>query len=36
MMKLTKYNVDCEKYDGITSGSTKIIPQDTLYNDTYD
>lgn len=27
MMKLTQYAVDCNKYDGYASGSTKIVPQ---------
>lgn len=30
MMKLTQYNVDCDKFDGITSGSTTVIPMDGL------
>lgn len=28
MMKLTQYNVDCQKYDGQASGSTKVVPSD--------
>jgi hypothetical protein len=28
MMKLTQYDVECEKYDGYKSGSTKPIPDD--------
>ena len=28
MMKLTQYNVDCQKYDGQASGSTKVVLSD--------
>lgn len=35
MMKLTQYDVNCNTYDGYTSGSTKVVPKDTIDN-TYD
>lgn len=36
MMKLTQYNVDCNSYDGYTSGSTKVVPTDVIEDNTYD
>lgn len=36
MMKLTQYNVDCNTYDGYTSGSTKVVPTDTIEDNTLD
>ena len=36
MMKLTQYLVDCNSYDGYTSGSTKVVPTDTIEDNTYD
>jgi hypothetical protein len=36
MMKLTQYNVECEKYDGYTSGSTKVVPSDSIEDTTKD
>lgn len=36
MMKLTQYEVDCNKYDGYTSGSTKVVPTDTIEDNTLD
>jgi len=35
-MKLTQYNVDCNSYDGYTSGSTKVVPTDVIEDNTYD
>ena len=36
MMKLTQYDINCETYNGYTSGSTKVIPSDTIEDNTYD
>lgn len=36
MMKLTQYEVDCNTYDGYTSGSTKVVPTDTIEDNTLD
>ena len=36
MMKLTQYNVECNKYDGYESGSTKVVPMDTIEDNTKD
>jgi hypothetical protein len=36
MMKLTQYNVECNKYDGHESGSTKVVPMDTIEDNTKD
>lgn len=36
MMKLTQYEVDCNNYDGYTSGSTKVVPTDTIEDNTLD
>jgi len=36
MMKLTQYNVDCDAYDGYSSGSTKVVPMDTIEDNTKD
>lgn len=36
MMKLTQYNVDCNKYEGYTSGSTKVVPTDSIEDTTKD
>lgn len=36
MVKLTQYNVDCDYYDGYTSGSTKVVPSDSIEDNDYD
>ena len=36
MMKLTQYDVDCNTYDGYASGSTKVVPTDTIEDNTLD
>lgn len=36
MVKLTQYSVECDKYDGVPSGSTRVVPVDGPEPDMYD